>query len=135
MAFDLVKNNLSTIAEAGYEFEITLPGSGEGTGAFVTVRGSESKTVKAYQRKKFAEYQMRQKTARKRGRDEDDLSLEEAEELAVEAAVGRIIQWKGLEESGKEVLFSPENATRILTEHSWIREQVMEASNDLLNFQ
>ena len=135
MAFDLVKNNLSTIAEAGYEFEITLPGSGQGTGAFVTVRGSESKTVKAYQRKKFAEYQMRQKTARKRGRDEDDLSLEEAEELAVEAAVGRIIQWKGLEESGKEVLFSQENATRILTEHSWIREQVMEASNDLLNFQ
>lgn len=135
MAFDLVKNNLSTIAEAGYEFEITLPGSGEGTGAFVTVRGSESKTVKAYQRKKFAEYQMRQKTARKRGRDEDDLSLEEAEELAVEAAVGRIISWKGFEESGKEVLFSQENATRILTEHSWIREQVMEASNDLLNFQ
>lgn len=135
MAFDLVKNNLSTIAEAGYEFEVTLPGSGEGTGAFVTVRGSESKTVKAYQRKKFAEYQMKQKAARKRGRDEDDLSLEEAEELAVEAAVGRIIQWKGFEESGKEVLFSQENATRILTEHSWIREQVMEASNDLLNFQ
>lgn len=135
MAFDLVKNNLSTIAEAGYEFEITLPGSGEGTGAFVTVRGSESKTVKAYQRKKFSEYQMKQKAARKRGRDEDDLSLEEAEELAVEAAVGRIISWKGFEESGKEVLFSQENATRILTEHSWIREQVMEASNDLLNFQ
>ena len=46
----------------------------------------------------------------------------------------RIIDWKGILEDGAEVPFTKENATRILTEHSFIREQVMEAAGDLLNF-
>lgn len=134
MSLDLAKTNLADAADAGYEFEIKLPGSGEGTGAFVTVRGEMSKTVKAYARQKFREFQLREQQAKRRGKTVDDLTLEEAEEMAVESAVVRVIGWRGITENGKEVAFSKENAERIFTEHSWIREQVMEESNQILNF-
>lgn len=134
MGFDLKKNNVAELGEAGYEFELKFPGTFESTGAFVKVRGSESKTVKAFTRKKFEEYQRKVAADKRRGKVNDDISLDEAEELAVESASVRIISWKGIEEDGINVPFTPENAERILTEHSWIRDQVMEASNDLANF-
>ena len=134
MSLDLAKTNLADAADAGYEFEIKLPGSGEGTGAFITVRGEMSKTVKAYARQKFREFQLREQQAKRRGKTVDDLTLEEAEEMAVESAVVRVIGWRGITENGKEVAFSKENAERIFTEHSWIREQVMEESIQILNF-
>ena len=130
MGFDLSKKNLAEIAEAGYEFELRIPGSNEKTGAFVKVRGDQSKIVKAYIRKKFDEVNTRNNSKRKG----NDITLEEAEEMAVEAAVVRIIDWKGIEEDGKPVPFTKENATRILTEHSWIREQVQEEASEQLNF-
>lgn len=130
MGFDLSKKNLSEIAETGFEFELRLPGSGEKTGAFIKVRGDQSKIVKTYQRKKFDEMQARQRSKRKN----DDITLEEAEDMAVESAVVRIISWKGIEEGGKEVPFSKDAATRILTEHSWIREAVQEVASEQVNF-
>lgn len=134
MSLDLAKTNLAEAADAGYEFEIKLPGSGEGTGAFITVRGEMSKTVKAYARQKFREFQLKEQQAKRRGKQADEMTLEEAEEMAVESAVVRVIGWRGITENGKEVAFSKENAERIFTEHSWIREQVMEESGQLLNF-
>ena len=132
MGFDLAQNNLADKAEVGYEFEVTLP-DGSGTGAFIKVRGAESKQVKAYQRKKFAEYQQKMKIATRKGK-EDEITIEEAEEMAVETAVGRVISWRNIDENGQPLPFSKENATRILGEHAWIREQVMEASNEITNF-
>lgn len=134
MSFDLSKNNLSEIAEAGYEFELTLPGTGDPTGAFITVRGNESKTVKAYGRKKYNEYKLREQQAKRRGKDVEDLTLEEAEDLAVESTIVRIIGWRGINDNGKEVVFTPENAAKILKEHSWIREAITEEASNLLNF-
>lgn len=135
MGFDLKKADLSAKAEKGYEFELKVPGTfDESTDVFITVRGNESKIVREYQRKKFNEYQAKLKIDKKRGKDPEDFSLEDAEEMAVEASVLRIISWKGMIEDGKEVPFTKENAERILTEHPWIREAVMEASNELTNF-
>lgn len=131
--FDLSKNNLSAKAEAGYEFELEVPGTFEKTGAFITVRGDQSPAVKAFGRRKFQELQQRQKMAKRKGK-EDDLDLDEAEEMAVEAATVRVISWKGLAEDGKELPFTKENAERILKDHPWIREAIMEASSDLSNF-
>lgn len=129
---DLAVKNFTDAAEAGYEFELVLP-TGENAGAFITVRGDESKIVKAYARRKYQEYQMREQMAKRKGKSAD-LTLEEAEELAVEAAVTRIISWKGIGEAGKEIPFSEDNATRILKDHPWIRNQVMEESAQILNF-
>lgn len=130
---DLSKNNLAEQAEAGYEFELLLPGTKDKTGAFVKVRGSNSKVVRAYARKKYQEMQLRDKMAKRKGKD-DEMTIEEAEDLAIESAVMRVIGWKGIAEDNKEIAFSKENAERVLREHSWIREQIMEESEDLLNF-
>lgn len=134
MAFDLVKQDFNKAAEAGFSFELKLP-TGEASGAKLTVLGDMSPTVKAYSRKKFSEYQMKQSLAKRKGRDIDDMSLEEAEELAVEAALVRLVNWSGVQESGTDVKFSKEKAKEVLTQHSWIREAVMAEAADLTNFQ
>ena len=134
MSFDLSKNNFAESAEAGFEFELKLPGTGEGTGAFITIRGDQSKTVKAYARKKYAEFKLKEQQAKRRGKEADDMTLDEAEELAIESAVVRVIDWKGIAENGKDIPFSKENAERIFKEHPWIREAVTEESGQILNF-
>lgn len=133
MALDLKKNNYAETSEAGYEFELRDPATNEGLDAFITVFGEQSKTVKAYSRKKFAEFRAREMANKRRGKDED-MTLEEAEELSIESAVVRIKSWRGIAEGKTEVEFNRENATRILTEHPWIKEAVMEESSQLLNF-
>jgi hypothetical protein len=134
MTFDLKNHNYTEIAEAGYEFELKLPGTGEGTGAFITVRGDQSKTVKAFGRKKYAEFKLREQQAKRRGKEPEDMTLEEAEELSIESATVRIITWKNIKEDGKEVPFTKENAERILKEYPFIKDQVIEEAGSLLNF-
>lgn len=134
MGFDLSKNDLSKLSEAGYEFELTLPEVRTPTGAFVTVRGVNSPAVKAFSRKKFAEMQMQEQIAKRKNREVELMSFEETEDLAAEIALVRLISWKGIEEDGKELKFSPEAAKRVLKEHSWIRDQILEESDNISNF-
>ena len=133
MAFDIIKQDFSKAAEAGYSFELKLP-TGEPSGAKLTVLGDMSPTVKAYSRKKFSEFQMKQTIAKRKGRELEDLTLDEAEELAIESALVRLVGWEGILEDGKKVLFSKEKAREVL-QHSWIREAVMAEAADLTNFQ
>ena len=132
---DLKVQNLAEQSETGYEFELLYPGSKEKTGAFVKVRGAQSKTVRAYSRKKYNEYRVREQAAKRRGKEQEDITLDEAEDLAIESAIIRIIGWKGITEGGVEVPFTKENAERVLREHSWIREEITLNSDELINFQ
>lgn len=131
--FDLSKNNLSKKAEDGYSFELCLP-TGEATGAFLTVRGALSPKVKAFGKKKFDEMQRKETMARRKGRETDPITLDEAEEMAVESAGIRLLAWEGILEEGVEVEFNEANVKRILTDHSWIREEIIKASDELENF-
>lgn len=131
---DLKVQNLAEQAEAGYEFELLYPGTDEKTGAFVKVRGAQSKVVRAYARKKYNEYRLREQQAKRKGK-EDEMTLDEAEDMSIDTAINRIIDWKGITEGGVEVPFTKENAERILRDHSWIREAVVSESDMLLNFQ
>lgn len=134
MGFDLSKNDLNKSSEAGYKFELMLPDGVSQTGAFLTVRGTNSPTVKAYGRKKFQEMQAEEQRAKRRGKEVDPMTLDEAEELAIETAFVRLIGWEGIEENGKAVEFNEANAKRILKEHSWIREQIINESDNVSNF-
>ena len=132
MAFDLQLQDYSKSSEVGYEFELKLP-TGEGSGAFLTVIGDYSPTVKQYAKRKYQEFNQRQTIARRKGKEEE-LSLEDAENLAIEAALVRLIGWRGFTEEGKEVKFSKDKAREVLTQHSWIRDQIQEESSDVGNF-
>jgi hypothetical protein len=132
MAFDVKIQDFSKSAEVGYEFELKLP-TGAGSEAYLTVIGAQSPTVKQYAKRKFQEYQQRQQIAKRKGKEEE-ISLDEAEELAVEGALVRLVGWRGITEEGKEVKFSKDKAREILTQHPWIREQIMEESDFVGNF-
>lgn len=133
MSFDLVKQDFSKSAELGYTFELMLP-TGAPSGAKLTVIGDMSATVKAYSRRKFAEYQQKQTIAKRKGRDADDMTLEEAEDLSVESALLRLINWEGITADGKPVEFSKEKAAEVLKAHSWIRDAIVQEASDVTNF-
>jgi hypothetical protein len=130
---ELSQLNYNQAAEVGHEFNLRLP-TGAETDIKLTVIGDLSKPVKAYSRRKFQEYQQRQEIAKRKGK-EIDLSLEEAEDTAVESASIRLVNWSGLTEGGKEVKYSKEKAGELLRDNAWIREQIMEEAADVTNFQ
>ena len=134
--FDLSQNNFATKAEAGYEFELLSPETFEGTGVFITVRGDQSPAVKAFGRRKFQEFQQKEAVAKRKGKEVESMTLDEAEELAVENAVVRTIGWRGLGDKGVEVPFSKDKAAEIYGTqgYEWIREAVIQESSNLRNF-
>ena len=133
MALNLSVLNVIEVSESGIDIELVHPATGEGLDAWVRVRGKDSRTVQNHARKIVTEMQKREKIAKGKNKDAD-MSIEELEMLAVERAVIRIISWRGLEEDGQPVPFTVENATRILKDNPWIREQVLENSDDLTGF-
>lgn len=133
---NLQKTNLAEKAESGYEFELSLPESQERTGGFVTVRGRMSPVVRNHAKRKYTEFTQKEAQAKRRGKELEPMSIEDAEDAAVENAINRIISWRGIGlEDGVELPFTKENAEKVLREHTWIRDQVMEESDNLLNFQ
>ena len=63
------------------------------------------------------------------------LNDEVAEKLLVEAmAEAIVIDWKGLQEDGKELKYSKTEAIRILTTYKDFRDQVSEIANDMESF-
>lgn len=130
---DLSKTNPAKAAEIGYTFNVTLP-DGTVTDAKITVRGSNSATVKNYYRRMFQEMKMKEQQAKRRGREVEEPTLDELEEQASEAAAMRIISWEGIATEGKAVPFTQEAAVKIMKEHDWLRNQVVEHSDNVFNF-
>lgn len=132
MGFDLTRQNYSTSAEAGYTFNLVTPDGNE-TDATLTILGDLSPTVKNYGKRKYKEITQQSKAAKARGKEWEP-SLDEAEDMSVEAALVRLIGWDGFTEEGKKVEFSKEKAEQVLKEHSWIREIIMNESATVANF-
>ena len=130
---DLKKNDPAKAAEVGYTFTVVMP-DGTETDAKITVRGANSAIVKNYSRRIYQEFKQREIQAKRRGREPDELTLEEVERLAAESAAVRVIDWQGIAEDGKELKFSREEAERVFREYPFIREQVMTESDNVFNF-
>ena len=133
MAFDIKLTNLSEKAEAGYEFEVKLP-DGSSTDFYITVRGNQSPKIKKFSKDLFNKMQMKDLQAKRKGKGEQPVDLDEAEATLIESAVARIVTWKGLEDGGKVVEPTQENIVRIMTELDWVRTQVLEESDNAANF-
>ena len=72
--------------------------------------------------------------AKRKGKADQPVDLEEAEETLIKSAVARIVTWKGLEDGGKVVEPTQENFVRIMTELDWVRKQVLDESDNDANF-
>ena len=130
---DLKKNDPAKAAEVGYTFTVTMPDGSE-TDAKITVRGANSPTVRNYSRRIYQEFKQKEQQAKRRGREVEDMTLEEAEQLSAEAAAVRVIGWTGIAEDGAELKFTQEEAQRVFKAYPFIREQVMEHSDNIFNF-
>ena len=134
MAFDIKLNNLSEKAETGYEFEVKLP-DGSSTDFFITVRGDLSPIVNKYTKQLATKQMIKDIQDKKRNKGEQPLDFDELETQLTEAAGIRVITWRGLEEGkGNVTEPTPENVKRILTQHTWIREQILEEGGNKANF-
>lgn len=132
---DLAKLNVSEAAETGFKMQVVHPVTRQPIdGAFITVRGDDSKTVQKWIRGVIARRQSEELMAKRRGKEAEPLSFAEAEEQANEGAAKRVIGWEGIANGKTELQFSEDNAKQLFAEHPWIRDQVLEASRDLGNF-
>ena len=133
MAFDIKLTNHSEKAEAGYEFEVQLP-DGSSTDFYITVRGNQSPKIKKFSKDLFNKLQIKELQAKRKGKAEQPIDLDEAEQTLIESAAARVITWKGLEDDGKVVEPTPENITRIMADLDWVRKQVLDESDNDANF-
>jgi hypothetical protein len=130
---DLSKNNPAEVAEEGFEFAVVLP-DGTVTDAKIKVRGSSSKKVRDHGRQMFREMQIKEEQARRRSKPVEQPSLEELEEKAAVAAAVRVISWSNMGEDGEPIPFSQENAERLFKKYPFLRDLVIEESDNIHNF-
>ena len=125
--------NLGIQADDGFELVLQHPITGDDLDGVIRVRGDKSRAVQQFSRKRITEMQKRERIQKGKGKD-NDLTIEELEAMAVESAIVRVISWKNIKKDGEELPFTKENAEVVFKEYDWIRQQVMEASEELKNF-
>ena len=131
--FNFTKNSLGKFAEAGVPVPLIMP-DGTDTGGVIMVRGDQSPICKAHARNAFQERQMRENVLIGKGQKVPPLTLEELEEMTMEAAVVSVISWEGIAlNDDTETAFS-QAAARQLFEEDHYKNLVLEASRDASRF-
>lgn len=99
-----------------------------GEGASIKVARVGNKENKALLKKLIAPHKMAARN--------DKLADEVWEKITVESMAATILlDWKGIEDDGKALPYSKENAIRLLTDYKDFREQVASFSSELALFQ
>jgi hypothetical protein len=99
-----------------------------GEGASIKVARMGNKENKALLKKLIAPHKMAARN--------DKLADEIWEKITVESMAATILlDWKGIEDEGKTLPYSKENAIRLLTDYKDFREQVASFSSELALFQ
>lgn len=119
--------DLVSASENSFEFEYLRP-DGRETGVFIKVIGSQAPKVQEWIRKSLNRRRAQEALATKRGKEIERL-VEDDEQFGIDAAAIRIVGWSGISEP-----YTPEAAKILVTNNSEIRDQVLEASNNLGNF-
>lgn len=133
MPFDLASPTLAQASEQGHTFDLMLP-DGTPADVTITVRGPEAEAVRAVLKRQLAQQQSRNLMARRRGKDPDPITLEEAESDSIDLAVAHTLAWTGITENGAAVPCTPENARRLYKAQAWIRRDVIDTAAQLGNF-
>lgn len=134
MSFDFVTNNPAKVAEAGYTFELITPNGEVHPDIKFTVRGALSPEVQKYIRTLRNQWKMREKAAKNRKQEVEDLTDAELDDYGVRSALARLIGWEGVKRDGVVVPYSKEAAEQLLTENAWLRDIIVGESENALNF-
>lgn len=129
--------NLSTLSKENQleacRFELVHPTNGENLGVYLSVVSAESDQARRFLNAQLRKGQLRElENAKARKPKLRELDEMEAESRAM--AISRLSGWENVEWNGKPLAFSEENAEMLLSQCSWIVEQIFEHSNDLGKF-
>jgi hypothetical protein len=140
---DLDAVDVSKSAEAGFEFEVEHPDSGEGIGVFITVRGEEAQSIRLSGIRAASESIIRDRMkgeSKQKKSAEQQIAELEAEltetinEKTPEKAAQRVIAWRGVKRAGVDVPCNEANCIELFTKLPFIQVQVFEQSRKLGNF-
>lgn len=115
--------------ESTFEYEVTDPKTGEGTGLFLDLRSASSEAVKAVSRKHI-DFISAQQRANK------NVKVEVLERQVIEKLVASVADWRwegDAEFNGEKPEFTAANVQKVL-EVDWIFDQVNKQVGDIENF-
>lgn len=127
MTFDLALLDSKSACEDGAEMELLHPRTKQPLGAFITLRGKDSPSLRAYisrQQNDRLEKIRRGKAINVEQQEKDNINL------LAQATTG----WRGMVEDGEELPFSVSEAARVYAEFPWIEEQADAFIGDRANF-
>jgi hypothetical protein len=125
---DLNDLDLTKPADVGYEFEYISESPDMPRGIFLTVLGEHSEKVKSWVKKELNRMRVKEAMRAKRGKEEPR-TVEDDQEFSNGSAAIRVISWRGI--SGD---CTYENAIKLCSINSEIKEQIFKASGELGNF-
>lgn len=130
--FDL--GTIDTIAACNKPFDVEIihPVTQEKTGVIFTVVGSDSDIYRA-KIKALANENMRREAVARPGKIEIP-NIDKMEAKNIDALVAATVGWKNVELDGEVLEFTPANVRAVYTRILPVRQQVLEAINDLENF-
>lgn len=131
---DLKKTDVAAMCEEGYKLQLHLPEVNTPLQAWITVRGKDAKKVVEFGEKKVEEMQLKEKIAKRKNKEVEPMSLTEMKDFGLESALIRVKSWEGIGEGKVELPCTEENIRRVFIDHPWIKQAVLDASDNLANF-
>ncbi len=146
MSFNLAELNTTEACEAIHELELLSPFDDEPTGLFIAHKGRDARDVLAISRKQGNAMLARDFKAKRGGKDETPITIEEGTNVTVEISVAATVGWFTKDAKGDKVdglpfgkgllLFTPDEARKLYNDpgFAWALRQLNEAAGDLGNF-
>jgi hypothetical protein len=125
---DLAQFDTSKTSEKGTELVVINPATFEETDIKIILAGTDSSyyrnQIKARAEEQLSKGQKKQTT----------IDIEKSEREGCQLLAACTLGWSGIEENGKAIEFTYENAVDLYTRHKWLREQVDRFVGDRANF-
>ena len=131
--FDL--SSLDTIAACNKPFDVEIihPVTQEKTGVVFSVVGRDSDVYRAKIKAMANENMTREALMARRGKA-DIQTIDKLEAKNIDALIAATVGWSNVEFDGEVLEFNPANARKVFQRILPVRDQVLEAINDLENF-
>lgn len=128
MGISLDSLNVVKASAAPFTLDI-VDDAGNKLGFSLDVIGSNSEVITKFFAKAMNARRTAEDMQRKKGKDVQVTKVEDDIAFANELAAKRIVGWNGIDDE-----FSPERAIKLIETNPMVREQVMNASDDIRNF-
>lgn len=131
--FDLASIDTVAACNKPFDVEIIHPVTQEKTGVVFTVVGKDSDVYRAKIKAMANENMTREALLARRGKT-DIPNIDKLEARNIDALIAATVGWANVELDGEALEFNAANARKVYTRILPVREQVLEAINELENF-